>query len=386
MLIKFSFKLRCRPRGKNFSIVVGKTSHTIRENCDLELDVEHNYSNQDNLKLFSLVGLTAGLDQQITVMDIKRNNIFFENFFSFCEFQMKNNLYVESKTLAPCWELCFNGDFVLNINFDRRQFESSTQYRSKSREDFVYNNDLLGCNAPHNCYPAGCGGVDTSHRSLFLNRPYALKYHAGYSYDYGCFGCSVTAGSGLMRGQEWPSLLGGENYSVINLALGGLGPDGIFLNLRSALREFNLGAVIVLWPNLERQCLRWRVDDWHLRLPVTVTSPASCMQGIWDTPRYQALFLRFLGSCASGRIAVRGRRIISRAVAFLKNHDIPAWHSSWCPDTYYHLQSLDLGSALLPLFPKNDRGALDKWHPSSHQQRSWYESIKKQVSGINGKA
>lgn len=388
MNLCFTIKLRCLHRGKNFSIVNDRVSHTIQRDSDLELVVEHDYRNQYFLKLFSITGMTAGLQQRVTVVEIKRKQNKWSDFFSYCEFQMRDNQYVENTTQSPAWELCFNGDLVLNMGPGRDKFDFSPYYRSKKRQDFFFNNDHQNAGPGHHywCSEYCHDGYEEKHIGRWQNIPYLPQYEPGKKYDFGCFGCSMTRGSGLSKGSEWPALINLELGSVINLAEGGSGADSIFLNLLCGLQEFELGAVVVLWPDLNRRCLRWRVDDNHLRYPLMVGSKSSLghEECIWLEPlrgRWSEIVMDHQDRCISGWMARRSQRIISRAMRLLSSRGIPSWHSSWSRKTYSFLQAMELGSGLLPMFPMSDRGALDGFHPSAQQQRSWCEMIKKQITG-----
>lgn len=388
MVINFKIKLRCLHGGKNFSIITNSQKHEIESDCDLEFTVAHEYRDQSFLKLFSIAEVTEGLNQRVTIMEIKKNQKQWRDFFSYCEFRVRGNRFVEDTTQSPSWELCFNGDLGLNIDLGRGQFDFSPYYRSKKREDFFFNNRHQDAGPDHHywCSEYCYQDYEGKHIGRWKNIPYLPQYKSGQKYDYGCFGCSITRGSGLIKGSEWPALMGSELGSVINLAEDGSGVDSIFLNLLCGLREFGLGAVVVLWPDPNRRCKRWRVDDNHMRYPLTVGSKLSLAheESIWFDPlrdRWGEMMLDFQDRCISGWMEHRAQRIISRAMRLLCQWGIPSWHSSWSDKTYSYLQSLGLGSALLPPFPTSDRGALDGKHPSADQQRSWYEMIKKQIKG-----
>lgn len=383
MKLSYTIKLRCLYGGKKFSILTDHQHHVVDRDCDLELEIKHDYRSQPNLKFFSVMGMVAGAGQRVTVEDIKRNRGDW-NFFPFCEFHMKDNLYVDNKIVSQCWELCFNGDFFINIEFDRKQFEFSRFYRSKRREDFIFDNNHLDNDKEHDywCSIVCVGGEKNYHIRRWNNEPYLPEYRKEKKYDFGCFGCSITRGSGLRRGSEWPALVNLELGSVINLAEAALGVDGIFLNLRCALKEFRFGRVIILWPQFSRFLLRWRVDGWHLRKPLTIQSNSISIQdyGIWLTgASLERKIARFQSSDYQKWMVQRSQRIIARTIKLLSDRGVRAWHSSWDPDTYSFLRSSLSGIDLLPAFPDSDRGAMDGYHPSARQQGSWYESIKNKL-------
>jgi len=352
------------------------------------------YRGQSILNLFSVLGLTAGTQQRVTIVEVLRNHNRWRDYFLFCEFVMKQNPYVENKTLSPCWEICFNGDCVLNIGIDRQHFEFFPYYLSNKREDFIFNNRHVAVGSEHDywCSSICSNQYEDNHTNKHGNEPYMPIYRELKKYEFGCFGCSITRGTGLKKGSEWPALLNSELGPVINLAEESLGPDGIFLNLRCALKEFQLARVIILWPDLNRACFRWNVGGWHSRVPLSSrikVVPAPDAFGVWHTyilDDYNRFVSRFLDGCISGRESRRGQRIISRTIKFLKNREVPAWHSSWSEETYSHLRSVGLGSALLPPFPRSDYGAMDGSHPSVDQQGSWYKLIREQIGSVDGRA
>jgi hypothetical protein len=65
---------------------------------------------------------------------------------------MKDNIYEKNKKLSPCWELSFNGDCMLNVNFDRKQFEFFPYYISKKREDFIFSNYQISAVVDYTSY------------------------------------------------------------------------------------------------------------------------------------------------------------------------------------------------------------------------------------------
>ena len=387
MLIRFTIQARCVHRGKDYVISVGGHSHTIDRDRDINFEVEHDYRGQDQLDLMSLSGITAGLRQQVSVIGITRNDLDFVDWRAYCVFEMSDNPYVENKKMDRCFELCFNGTLRLDIGRFREQFDHTSHYHSGRRDDFVFANQHLSVNDAHDywCYDA-CGDRatwDQTHMAKhFDNQPYLPVYRGQVHFQYGSFGCSYTRGTALARGEEWPALLHRDAPAVINLAEAGIGADGIFLNLTRALEEFRLDRVIILFPRLERRLQRSFRDPWHLRFPLTVMSldqEAPCDPMYVSTSQWADIKAKFRHDLMSGQLVRRSQRIIARVVRLLRDRGVPAWYSSWDVDTYRYLESFDLGSALLPQFPANDRGALDGLHPSAEAHQQWYAQIRDHI-------
>ena len=372
MLIRFTIQTRCVHRGKDYVISVGGHGHTIDRERDINFEVEHDYRGQNQLDLLSLSGITGGLRQQVSVIGITRNDLDFGDWRAYCVFEIIDDPYEENKKMDRCFELCFNGTLRLDIGRFREQFDHTSHYRSGRRDDFVFANFHLSVNDPHRIMPL----------KQYDNQPYLPVHRDQRHYRYGTFGCSFTMGRGLAQGEEWPALLHRDAPAVINLAVAGMGADGILLNLTRALEEFRLDRVIILFPNLERRLQRLFRDPWHLRLPLTVMDldeevPLDPMYV--STSQWADIKAKFRHDLMSGLLVRRSQRIIAQVVRLLRDRGVPAWYSSWDVDTYRYLESLDLGSALLPEFPANDRGARDGRHPSAEIHRQWYARIRDHI-------
>lgn len=343
------------------------------------------YRLQDSIELFSIEGLMIGKNQRISVVGILLNGVMLKDWRKFCYFRPK----IDRENKPSHFELCFDGTFFLNVAAGKDQFLWFNYYYSDRRWDFIYDNAVLDCNAEHHCYSSVCGcPKSTTHRNLFMNRPYSPIHTKGASYDLGCFGCSITAGSGLLRGDEWPARLSGSS-SVINLAVPGLGADGIFMNLTRAFDCFKMKRVIVLLPSLARRLLRFSVDDQHFRIPVVPSVKGlrssdsfAWFSHDWLNDRYARVRD---GLVLEDRWTGYSKRIILRMLKILKQNGKPFWISSWCPNTYSFLESLDLRDCLLPIFPANDRGALDGQHPSSYLHEKWVEQVRSSAAHIDGR-
>ena len=377
MILKI--KIQLSPLGiKNpIKILHSNNQHLIlTDDRPVSVIVSVDYNMEYLIDLFCIENFSPGTGR-VTVTDISINDVQWKDWQAHCGFKMQNNLWVDNRVQLEYYELSFNGCFFLDVRDDRDRFCWFQFYHSAQRSDFVFDNVLLDCDSPYNCY--NHRDHLQEHQSRFENRPYHAKYKAGDAFRYGCFGCSFTAGEALLRGQEWPALLA-EHHSVINLGHRGVGVDTIFLNLSRALETFQIERVIILFPNLDRRLCRFSVDGEHFRMPITVRTGPGRELGhpcFWFSQtllnekmrRTHEKLTRGDGS------AEYSRRVIVRTVGLLERRGVPYWASSWDTDTYAALGSAMSADHLLPFFP-NDRNALDGKHSSSRSQRAWLEQIR----------
>jgi hypothetical protein len=381
MKLKIEVLLSSVLKKKPIRIIYLNKVLVVDKDIDYSISLEVDYKMQNKIELFCIKNIVEGSNQQISVRGILINDMLLKNWRNFCQFDLEGNRYVVDSIKQGCYELCFNGRLYLNIDAARDQFLWFPYYYSGLRSDFVYENRVLDCGAQFHCF-SPCGDVlNTTHKNLYINSPYDPAYAVGSSYDYGCFGCSITAGRALVRGQEWPALLKKSN-SVINLAISGLGADGIFLNLTRALDSFDIKKIIILLPSLSRRLLRVDVDGNHFRIPVGINSvsPIDRDACVWFHPAWlqnqiSIIKDRILSDCLNRY----SKKIIFRMFDYLRERGSTFWFSSWSPQTYDFLSTLIPDKHLLPIF-RTDTGALDGLHSSPEMHLRWVSSIHPRIS------
>ena len=377
MQLKIEILFSSLVQGNPIHITHSGTTLLVDKDIDASILLELDYEMQDFIELLTLKNMLPGKGQQISIRGILINGVLLKDWRKFCRFDIMDNRFADNSTRQAWYELCFNGTLFLDVSANSDQFFWFKYYHSACRTDFVYDNDILDCNAPHHCFGVCASVSGTTHKNLFLNSPYHPDYSAGSSYDYGCFGCSMTSGTALLRGQEWPALLK-KNNSVINLSVAGLGADGIFLNLYRALDSFDIKRIVILLPDLSRRLLRFTVDGQHFRIPITVNSVPSVEEDnvcVWF--RYPWLWDR-VSVTKKNILSDFGdkysKKIILRMLDFLKRRGLPFWLSSWSPETYEFLSLATSPDRLLPMFYR-DRGALDNRHGSAKSHLDWLSSV-----------
>jgi len=260
-------------------------------------------------------------------------------------------------------------------------------FRSEKKNDFVFMNNHVSIKDVHTHWcDRRCADFNYWNKMHFEkndNQPYLNKYQPGTTYQFGCFGCSVTRGTGTYRGEEWPALIEKDGGSVINLAENGLGPDGIYLNLSNALKEFNITKILIVFPNLARRLQILQKGKLYMRVPTTIgdcNNDEALRYSVFCTPEQRQILLNKLAKdMASGYLERRSEKIIKNTIKLIQDHGKTGWFSSYDDATYSYLESLGIGASLLPRFPKSDNLGLDKQHHSAKQHLEWYQQIKARI-------
>ena len=382
----------CVPQGGNgvsrrFELLEDSTQ-TLR--CDVVLDGPH-WPN--SVEMCRVEGFGPGLGQKIVIKGIKINDRpqDSQSFFDLLDFSATGNRFVDDHVITNCHEICLNGKLLLAVARNRDRLFSCPYYYSNKKDDFVFVNSLLdeydGDVLPYRNDPR-------HFRRRYLNSPHH-EYSTDKLYDFACFGCSVTYGNGLARGDRWSDLLGPD---PLNLAVPALGIDGIFLQVKNALEKFRFRKIIMLLPNFERQLVRlWmpRVDAW-CRIPVTpcrmewhhsrIKNWAWQNLGIQhdrdDLEQWKRTFMGKTRGMILSNINGdnrRGRRILDRLLRLCRDSGRPYYVASWDEEVQDHLRERVESHRLLPAFNSPDRPwndwALDNQHPGPHSHRRWAELI-----------
>jgi len=349
------------------------------QSYELNLELEHPMGNPT---LFSIKGMVPAGKQRVSVKNILINGASLMEWRKFCLFNQKNNLYIQNISVEEEPELSFNGDFLLNISKNLNQFEWFSFYFSKIQKDFVYNNTQHDCHADYGCYEACICPKTTTHILSWQNKPHR-EYDIDQSYQYACFGCSITYGSAISLSGTWPSQLSQrQNCHVLNFGVPRIGVDGILNNLISAVKKFKIQEIILLLPNLERRLARIRRGDFHFRIPITgnaLPEDSSTYTGniYMNTDWLNERLLKKHKSIIKDYKNRFGRKACDLLLKQLNDLNIPFRISSWSKETYEYISQRVKQDQLLPLF-ENDRSALDRVHPSVDCHTKFVNDILKQ--------
>lgn len=345
-----------------------------------ELRIMTNYRSGEVTPLFQVSGIRQGLYQRITVDGIWVNGQALRDHDRFIRQQISHNRYQRDRLITGEKEIAFNGGVALDTRWARR-WDWTMWYRSGSRWDWVYDNTRTDCGSElAGCWDGECGDPERTthldHLRQWANTPHD-PWDATGTYDHGCFGCSVTQGSAIRRGDQWPSLLPGTN---INLAQAGAGVDAIWMNLERAIRSFHMDRIILLLPSWHRRLERTHRHGETLRMPITVmsraTPPTEPCSAWWHTQDREAMRHRGQRLLVRRDHRRRGLRIVDRIRYLLEGWGGRYWIGSHDPEVHQDLERLSVMGPrnLLPLFD-NDLGAVDGQHPSAQAHQRWIHEI-----------
>jgi len=309
----------------------------------------------------------------------------------FLSFDVINNKYVDDHRLDKVAEIHLNGELNLILKENMKKFFWSPYYSSDKRNDFVFDNRLV-CYFENTSFESVFGyGIETAEpwlleqqmkKKVYENMPHP-PYDKDKNYEFGCFGCSVTRGSALLPNEVWPMLL---TEDPLNLSLGGLGIDGIYLNLVNALKKFNWETTVILLPNLTRKLTRFTLPSGAVtRVPSTLQSEWATMDfkhWAWktfnrqlsqdDLNRWKKLYNRNFKFLVNGNCEEYSRRIIRMIIEVCKKSGRPFYLSSWDEETYDYIESTMASDNVLPFFEKIDL-ARDNIHAGPKSHKDWIE-------------
>ena len=334
------------------------------------------FSDESKLELLTIKGFTATPDTQIVIKKLSINGYDVNNFRSLLSFDVKNNAFVENKTIPETDIISFNGVLNLETKKNRDQFLWFPMTYSKERTSIVYRNSILNCQSPYGCF----AGLDCHHDPLWKRYELSDK-----EYNFIALGCSVTAGTGIQTHRSWPALLGN---GTLNLGVPGGGCDTMLNNIKSVIdKKIRFKKVLMLFPSEGRRLYRLKKHGLAFNLPML--APIETNQPM-DVGKFNIFFdkdeLHDYSNKKSKELIVkydpkRDHKIIKRISKLLKDNDIEFYMSSWSKDTYEFLKNFVDRGNLLPMFNEEDddsRG-IDGSHPAESIHEKWVKSIEDQI-------
>jgi len=387
--------------GKPFNIIINNKTYSSDSPPTIFYELNFNYSTEINQnlqhKIFTLKNFTPGLGQRMTITGIKVNGKPYYNFYSFCYFQMENNLYVDNTLKHNATELCFNGNFIFSIEDNINQFLFFPYYYSKQPNDWVSNNVVMECKNPFGCLH-GDGDVkphiesnvqrEEPHTNLkYFNEPYSKEFIKGENIDILCLGCSVTQGKSVNYDHRWCTLLQKLSKSRVgNFAVPAAGSETILNNLQCAIKDFKVKKVVILLPNLERQLIRWQWDNLYFNLPTVYTdndhSGTFYTENFWATISQIANQLKQKTSKKDKEVIQSNKKAIIDIINLCRNKSVELRISSWDPIVYKWLKLNTSKKELLTFFQKIDIGTgagPTESYPGPRSHSYWIEKNFNQI-------
>jgi hypothetical protein len=333
MLIKFKSKivLKADLGSTHVSIKHQKGLAFIKEQDRLEIDLDLCFNDNENISLLEFSGFKAEPSWRISIERLEINGYDVHDFQSLLSFQMKDNAYVENKIITKTQSIDFNGVLFMDTKKNRDRLLYFPNSYSVKRNDIVYKNSLLNCQSDYGCTTKIVCRHDPSWKIFEFD-----KFVTRDSYDYLFLGCSITAGTGILKKESWPALIADKDKTVLTLGVPGGGCDTIFSNLKYILKKkIKFNKIIILLPNMGRRLFKIKKNNLFFQIPITAE----------------------------------------------EDQTIHYYISSWNNEVYQILKQNTKQSSLLEIFNEaNDKAkGKDGSHPAEHIHKKWLKTIEKKI-------
>lgn len=354
----------------------------IKEQDRLELNLDLCFNDNENISLLEFSGFKAEPSWRISIERLEINGYDVRDFQSLLSFQMKDNAYVENKMITKTQSIDFNGVLFINTKQNRDRLLYFPTTYSNERKDIVYKNSLLNCQSDYGCTNKIECRHDPSWKIFDLN-----KFVTRDSYDYLILGCSITAGTGILKKESWPALIGDKNKTVLTLGVPGGGCDTIFSNLKYILKKkIKFKKIIILLPNMGRRLYKIKKNNLFFQIPVTAGSDQTIVGPgqfniFYDRSELDILLNNIHRKTVMHYNKKRDTQIIKRLIAFLESIAINYYISSWNNEVYQILKQNTKQSSLLEIFNEANDNAKGKdgSHPAEHIHKKWLETNEKKI-------
>jgi hypothetical protein len=384
--ISFTLKLLLQPNLKDNKIRLDFENENILLENNNKKEIVFNLTFNKETKNIPLITFSQFKADPLPSIKIKKlfiNGYEVRELYKFFSFDMKDNLYVENKNILETELIDFNGVLNLEIQKNIDQFLWFPYTFSTERNSMVLRNSILGCQSEYGCFGPELGCVHKDPWQRFNFDKYVDKDY----YDYIALGCSVTAGSGILKKLSWPSLLedGGEK-NVLNLGVPGGGCDAVLLNVKEIIKKkVNFKKIVILLPGKGRQVFNIRKNGYFFNLILGHSSPVEIIPEGKFNIYFDKEELEEIVRINKRKLVLnsykRDDKIIKRLIRYLNENNIDFYISSYKVNSYRTLESCVEGKNLLPMFNKEDNQSKGKdgVHPSEKIHEKWVNSIKKQI-------
>lgn len=353
----------------------------LEKNNTKEIILFVSYNEDVNrIKLIDFSQFLPESDPYIKIQKMSINDYDVKDFYNLLSFNMKDNLYVENKKINYPKMVNFNGTLYLEVDKNKDRFTWFPLTFSKSKNQIVFKNDFLNCSNEVGCW-SGCTVEHNPAWQKFNFNEYVEQIH----YDYIALGCSVTAGTAILKKDAWPNLLKQEGWNVLNFGVSGSGNDQIFLNVKELLRKkVKFSKMIILLPGVGRQLLRISKHGYFFNCFISASGKVekNHFNIYFKKDELESIYKKAQRKLVMSDYYKRDILIIKKLLSLLHTNSIDFYISSNDDNIYDLLESCVGKKNLLPKFNKDKDNSVgvDGKHPSGDIHKKWVEDIKNQIS------
>ena len=334
---------------------------------------QNNYSEiilEDTVEIGSTINFTVeNIENGSATILIKKiliNNVETNKFHN-TSFIMKNNKWIENKTLTSIHRIDYNGVFVLDI---------TEQYIEPIKSQHWHVSDILN---------------DYIFHYNFTNDVFDLKYkprnHDKIISNTICvLGDSFTYGAYLDNEHTWPVILEKKlKKTVNNLAVAGAGVDLIYNNFVKLIKQYSFEKIMIVLPNLERRIIKCRFDNEKIYRVPSSFSPDND-DNPWRYANYPVVKKKrkhVEQQIVKDIDCLYSKKIIKKLINVAEKYKINLFLSSRSKETYTFLQSLQLmNSKLLPFYDLEwfKQRASNGYHPTKSHNDYFVNLIIEQIN------
>lgn len=371
-----TLKIKSHWAGQSVRVSWDKDFKLVRQYDNLEINLDKTISDESSrIELLDFSESSPSIAGHIEIEDMTINGYTVPNFQQYLSFDMTANNHVKNETKNSVRKIYFNGKLYLDVSKHKDRFFWHNSF-SNTKDGLVVVNTALNCRSAYGCW----GGPDCDHpgKKAFQYEDLVTEH------DYGlvAIGCSVTAGTGVMKTKTWPYNLR-QKGPVLNLAMTGMGADAMLQNTKAIIdKKLKFDRIIILLSSLGRKLLRIKKYDKFFYFLLGHTNTHSEDWNIYFKKQEINKTLDIaIEKHLRSNYEQRSKKMIKKIIRMLQKHQVNYYISSWHNDTYEYLKTVTGKDRLLPKFNEEDdqTKGIDGQHPAEQIHYHWTEKIKNQI-------
>lgn len=203
--------------------------------------------------------------------------------------------------------------------------------------------------------------------------------------EIAAYGCSFTYGGNMPQEKTWPHLLSlKKNNLIANFSVPAGGIDSIYINLKKSFLDYKIKKIIVLFPNFERKLLRFFINGYYFKYPVSIGTSWTfndtfCKEYI-TTKQIKNKIETTKKSLLKDKNNFYSKWLLKKIVKFCENNNINFYFSSWDKGVYEYLLKNYVKNCL-PYFNMSwfKERSVSGHHPTELHYSKWVDLINSKI-------